>query len=509
MCYKPLTIHNNTKNFDSLADKVDIKVPCGHCPSCQQVNRFNWQVRIHFENEFTVKSGGFVVFATLTYQKSKRPFVSITDNHGLSVPLLDDEGNPVYCFRKKDVSKLCHTLNRQFLRDKFPFKMKYFFTSEFGGEYIYKDRHNQERKAEHAPHYHCLFFLAKNGDLIEDLRTYQLYFCNQLRKKWSFGFVGLTPPPGCNDPLAVPGVVTGQGALGYCAKYLHKDYNSDEYFDKVRQKYHFDDVLSNGEVLKDCKCCHGQSTHFGECALSMISESFLNDGFCVLPLYNVDAKEVKYTKVQLPLYLDRKLNYTQVSTSSSGDRSYILTEKGVENKVRQRIRLREELEKKYIDFIAHTDKFTPDVLEYINLHLGTRYLTANSLLNDFKLNLCGSSVKTLVDYILLFEGMPFLDTNGHYVSNTLAFSLLNSTDYLSDSDFEKLCRLRLVKDRSSGRVVPKDIPVFNQHFKFFDRCIRIFELFNEVIGNDKYLEAKSKAAEFKKNQISIAKRKYA
>lgn len=504
-CRKPLVIKNPVKNFDPLADKYQLEVSCNKCDKCRQNNRVEWQTRIHFEYINARSLGGFTSFVTLTYHRSRRPRVW---------SLKDKNGDPVYCFSKEHLKSFIKKLQMCILR-KGVFTLRYFVSTEFGEdkrEYI--DYKGNLRVSEHAPHYHCLFFLVPNGS--HNFSTSDVLEFNELVKsKWNFGLSDFGKDKFGRS--SVPGLVVGEGPVGYCAKYVNKDINSDEYFNDIREllKNSGKTDVSIEKMLLNCKCFHIQSTYFGACAFKYVKKDLLDNGVCEIPFYN-DSGKVVLKVVRLPLYLDRKLNYTQVSNVSSGDRSYVLTSEGVERKVKQKLILRDKLNEELNSFIDnYKQNFNADVIKYINEKLGTSYLSSTSVYNDLLSSLAGMTISQLVDYYILFKDLPIKFTNGHYVFNTIFQDLIEICDYKLDlQTFTKIVRRRLSKDRSSG-VVPKDFDNFT-----FNQCLRetftfqvpslnhffdIFKYYKECINNSEWKANQVKYDLFKRTQALFRK----
>lgn len=79
MCLSPITIPNQTK-YISLRhrDQFLMQVPCGHCAECQRTLSNQWYFRSYYEWIDVEKSGGYVLFDTLTYSNKYLPHLSDT-----------------------------------------------------------------------------------------------------------------------------------------------------------------------------------------------------------------------------------------------------------------------------------------------------------------------------------------------------------------------------------------------------------------------------------------------
>ena len=72
MCYSPIRIKNNRRNYRPMMDQMYITVPCGKCAECIASARDDWFVRLQYEWQSIVRSGGCGLFVTATYNNAHR-----------------------------------------------------------------------------------------------------------------------------------------------------------------------------------------------------------------------------------------------------------------------------------------------------------------------------------------------------------------------------------------------------------------------------------------------------
>lgn len=180
-CKYPIFINNNF-------------YPCGKCPNCLKMKKFNWTVRaVH---EAMTESNR--LFCTLTYSQENLPKnpVTIPENNR-------DAGGTL---KKDDFTKFIKRL-RKFISKKYNTKIKIFGCGEYGtGE--------NENYGSFRPHYHIIIYGLNNQLLSE----------NELSKIWKLGIVEIDKEP-----------FVDINAMAYVAGYVDKKINS------ISTKEHFED----------------------------------------------------------------------------------------------------------------------------------------------------------------------------------------------------------------------------------------------------------------------------
>ena len=160
--------------------------------------------------------------------------------------------------------------------------LKYFLTSELG-------------KNTHRPHYHVLFFLYG----ISPKRLY-----DAVLKTWKNGFIY----PGRNY-----GLVDCEDAVKYVAKYVSKDFNVLNYYEKDKNynsdiDYRIKKYNKEHNTNLQFKNFHLQSEKFGICLNRLISDDNLVNGNVTFITSSVGKKKDKLNDVYpIPLYNKRKL----------------------------------------------------------------------------------------------------------------------------------------------------------------------------------------------------------
>lgn len=375
-------------------------VRCGKCRECRQAKSLSWKVRNYFEAKRIQRLGGFMVYVTLTYNNDNVPKFSPMDyllsRETSEFPLHFDVDKfkdshisacrEYLCFRHSDLQKYLKAIRSQFVRDGIG-DIRYFFASEFGGDYDYIDDSGRQRHATHRPHYHGLFFVNESLDKFDRVREV-------IADKWTYGDVTFTQDP--NDSTAPFGLVKLNGksdtALSdflspamYVAKYVGKE-SYDPYLYTLRMIC--ENLLSAVEItpifglmeLASVRSFFHRSTsprvfaslNFGGDVLNdPNSQEYIESSRCVVPLYDKESHTIVDKVVPLPKNVIRKRDYicqSEEHIDMYGNPvtryRYILTEDG-----NARISVREQLHELSLDKELQTfidtlslddlDRYTP------------------------------------------------------------------------------------------------------------------------------------------------------
>lgn len=313
-------------------------VKCGHCRECRQAKSLSWKVRNYFEAKRIQRLGGFMVYVTLTYNNDNVPRFSpmeyLLSRETSEFPLHFDVDKfkdshisacrEYLCFRHSELQNYLKAIRSQFVRDGIG-DIRYFFASEFGGDYDYMDDFGHRRHATHRPHYHGLFFVNESPDKFERVRYV-------IAQKWIYGDVTFTQDP--NDSTAPFGLVKLKGKLDtdlsdflspamYVAKYVGKE-TYDPYLYKLRMTC--ENLLSAVETtpffsemdLASVRSYFHRvtsprvfaSVNFGGyCMQDVKSQPYLESSRCVVPLYDKESHTIVDKVVPLPKNVLRKRDY--------------------------------------------------------------------------------------------------------------------------------------------------------------------------------------------------------
>lgn len=415
-------------------------VRCGKCRECRQAKSFSWKVRNYFEAKRIQRLGGFMVYVTLTYNNDNVPRFSpmeyLLSRDTSQFPLHFDVDKfkdshvlacrEYLCFRHSDLQKYLKAIRQQFVRDGIG-DIRYFFASEFGGDYDYMDDFGHCRHATHRPHYHGLFFVNESPANFERVR-------DVIASKWIYGDVTFTQDP--NDSTAPFGLVKLKGksdtALSdflspamYVAKYVGKE-SYDPYLYKLRMTC--ENLLSAVEItpifgmieLASVRSYFERSlsprvfasVNFGgDVVNDSKSQEYLESSRCVVPLYDKESNTIVDKVVPLPKNVIRKRDYICQSDehfdkygNSVIRYRYILNYDG-----NARISVREQLHEHFLDKDIQTyidtlpfnelDRFTP--LLYIPRECWPTafrcYLNGDFSFSDFS---CNSQLQATLKYYL-------------------------------------------------------------------------------------------------------------
>lgn len=406
MCYKPLRIKNNSKDFNTAKDSVYNTVPCGHCGECYTNKQNEWKVRSFYEYLDTKQHGGHTLFVTFTYDE-------------FWVPHFEVKGNKYRCFDKSHIQKFNKRI-RHALEDygyilpnkardnNYTIEYKYIFTSEYGKRFTKR------------PHYHALLYFK--GDISPNITR------SIVSDNWYYGFLKF----GDNQ-----GVVYGDGACKYVTKYITKDLDFSETFDKVLESED-EEVL---ESFKNFKQFHFQSQGFGINALNYVSELSQLEGKMYVP-----HQDPKKCYIKTPLYLERKKFYKVIYRYADGFHDHIIpgTKVGVdcfpkyvlneEGKKMQLVRYQLKHSKivdKYEEVVNSYLCVEPGFLLYLNEYTKRDF----TCIEDFQ-SLCRSllgnrDLSDFVSYVSLFKDkVSDSDIENLDLLHDIEYDVINYRNYL-------------------------------------------------------------------------------
>lgn len=521
MCKHPISLRNPSVAWNLLQDTIDIMVPCGHCQDCETQKRLDWQVRVWYEYLRCHKIGGFVLFVTLTYNDGKLPLAYVNKSGRASVKprhrkeyhtYLDsvhnrqlivhetDEVIPdqvMSCFSREDLQRFTENCKDSYRRrgEKFG----YFITSEYGKYEPYIDDHGRPVCGTSRPHYHCLFFFDGSISVQEAKKV--------IEDHWSeYGFVAYGDKRG--DISTESGIVSGPGAIGYVCKYLQKSRDNAE---QLRQH-----LLINSEAWlhKDLRKLNRnfmpfntQSYGIGLYILEATPEELLAQGKTYFPMYDKNSKGRKIIKLELldlPLYIYRKRFC--LPQSETPNRAYILNEEGLELKAQKMLTHRDELISEITDMLDHPSQYiTPNLLQQINRELGRSlgepgyYFRPKDYANDIKRKLLNYSVKSLVDYLLLFQGMADLDKLNEPLNEKNDEYIQYYKEYLPSIQsevFKDLAKIKYRKDRSSPyKLTDQTHKVYHAkriYIAPLEQALKLYGAYNQAVsyGQSAYKDQK-------------------
>ena len=328
MCLNPIKLYNPAKKISLLGgQRYLIEVPCGDCAECREARRSDLYFRTFYECEYTWSKNGFVYFDTLTYNDANLPHIS-------DFITRIDKGSSLdfSCFNREDFRLFMVRLRRQLEYHGFDVKnnLKYFVSSEYGSDKEYVDDSGRIRKATQRPHYHVLFFVT--GDI--DVITFSQY----VNKCWQKGNTDGVDYKGAVyvqehtfGPQYNADKVHMRSVCNYVSKYVLKDQELDSMINGRIQAVYGDDSYYTtsycGKKAMDrikrvirtyCKWSNG----FGLYGLEYNSEEDLYNNKMRVP----DSKQVwRYNP--LSGYLNRK-KYYETDYKEDGTLYWKMTDEG-------------------------------------------------------------------------------------------------------------------------------------------------------------------------------------
>lgn len=195
-----------------MTHKARLTVACGRCEQCQKKKQNDWFFRAVAEMERVERSGGYVLFPTLTYRNCDLPRWKDSE-FNYDIPVFDK--SHFVAFRTK--------LRVYLKRAGFDFSgdntIRYLYVTEYGDTYG-------------RSHIHCLLFIPQDIKLSKIKRFVQ--------KSWIYGFVMYSKKYGAK--------VQSVKGLEYVMKYMHKDclyydkYKIDDYINVLKERSKLTDL---------------------------------------------------------------------------------------------------------------------------------------------------------------------------------------------------------------------------------------------------------------------------
>lgn len=332
-CLNPISIINPSKYISlSFKDRYLLQVPCGSCAECQKMVSNQWNYRTYYEFADCISNGGFVYYDTLSYDNKHLPHIK---------ELIPDSDFNYSCFRKKDITDFLKRIRINVERKHFV-KLRYFLSTEYGHDKLYRDYRGRVRRGTNRPHYHVLFFVYGTIDPLD--------FSRAVSSAWSYGMTDGIPYKTLSYVLSHNVIATNTlenvlRTANYITKYVQKSCEFKETIEKriIKVMNHFakkfaetgkeDKWLSSPAAARIRRKLnsmvnqfHRQSLYYGVSALSEIDIAKLfEDGYLVMPHY----KNVK-VKVAIPTYYKRKLFYRLLEID--GQKTWQLNDLGVQYK---------------------------------------------------------------------------------------------------------------------------------------------------------------------------------
>lgn len=251
MCYRPITIYNNSMYFNPEYSQLRKTVPCGSCCDCQRNISNAWYIRSRQEFQDCIKNGGMVIFPTLTFDNDHLPYLDYNfKNQSFHEPCFDMHlvNNFIKSFKvhlQRGIPRLDKSGHSTGQYDVLPIEnvsgIRYLICSEYGS--------NTKR-----PHHHALIFLP--------FKMFPSHLMKILQRSWPNGFVGVSRHLGLE--------VKTYAGVRYTSKYVTKDLafydanNIKEYYRYIKQLSHLDN--SYDEELKRIRQhlpYHRQSLFYG------------------------------------------------------------------------------------------------------------------------------------------------------------------------------------------------------------------------------------------------------
>lgn len=283
MCTSSLIIKNKSvyKTKDSFCH---YEVPCGKCESCMSLTQKEWEIRLCYESQRTLSSGGVVIFLTFTYSPEH-------------LPIYNDGDFSIDCFNHDHVKSFLNNLKVKIYRLYGEDAYKYFWCSEYG-------------KDTQRPHYHCEFFLSKGVD--------PHTFAEICRDTWFYGYMfpKYDSRKCCYvDNFGQPTDIICRNVGSTCwyvGKYATKDIF---YLNREDLKYYLSLDLKNKYKMKTYLPKHFQSKGLGSSICDTINMSNINE-VCLKGIQNPFTKKF----MPLPTYVINKLCYKNVKSSTLNPR---------------------------------------------------------------------------------------------------------------------------------------------------------------------------------------------
>ena len=403
MCLNPIKLYNPAKKISLLGgQRFQIEVPCGNCAECREAKRTDIYFRTYYECEYTWLQNGFVYFDTLSYRTDCLPHVSDFINKvGKDSPV------DFSCFNREDFRLFMVRLRRQLEYHGFDVKnnLKYFVASEYGSDKEYVDDNGRLRKATQRPHYHVLFFVT--GDI--DVITFSQY----VNKCWQKGNTDGVDYKGYRyviehtfGPKYNNDKVHMRSVANYVAKYVLKDNDLDKMINhRILSVYgddsYYTNTLQGKRAMAKIKRCISTYTKwsngYGLYGLQYNDSDLIYDNKMRVP-----DKEQVWRYAPLSSYLNRKAFYETVY-NEDGKLLWRITDKGRERAFNKACTGVEQLADRMKDWYDNIDtllqKSDDENLRSIDI-----YEYQKKLRSDVEKYLNGRSWTDYAFYIFFYKG---------------------------------------------------------------------------------------------------------
>lgn len=298
-----------------------------------------WYMRIYWQGVETFDDGGYVVFDTFTYDDEHLPRLKDYFDES-TLTSVDDEGKEKSfanygCFNRNHFPKFMKDLRSALEYAGFDVKdkIKYCYVTEYGHDDEYISDRGLKRRGTMRPHYHLMMFVSDTTLRPDVLNAY-------VSRLWKYGyhdngkskakFAHNTFHAGLSE---IDRKVRLRGLANYIGKYMHKDADYEKVigsridaiafkmcpkptFDEKKEIKLYSDwkerwKLCRKQAYDKIATFHGQSQHFGECAITQPDfniEEVAKTGKMRMP---DQQKVVKF--IPIPMYYRRKLFYEQVT----------------------------------------------------------------------------------------------------------------------------------------------------------------------------------------------------
>lgn len=430
MCLNPINIINRSKFLSKdYRQPYFMQVRCGKCVECQRQNSLEWHYRSFHHFRDCVRSGGYVLFDTLTYAPEYLPHLS--DFMSLPSSELDYP-----CFSYVDIRLFLVRLRKNLNKLGYPSKsFSQFVVSEYGTSSV----------GTHRPHYHILFFV--NNSVI----PYNV-LSEQISKAWKFGRTdGL--PYKSDSYVRLHNVIEGSTERSlrvtrYVSKYVMKSCVFQKEIDRrvsavveAEAKNHdsswidsYDGRKYRRDLLRYVGQFHRQSRGFG---ISALSEC---EGVDMVTMPDLDKV---VCRIPLPMYYKRKLYQEQITID--GQRFWSYTEKGIEwLKKRESVTI--HLLANRLQGLVSTYHVDTSMLRGYNLHDVARYMVTGRGFFTLSDSIASLSDKlqgqlmfnyvTQVDYEQF--GLQFISNDYYGVKNNY-FSLDDTFSLIKIEKVRQMC----------------------------------------------------------------------
>lgn len=172
-CYRPISISNNTIDFNSAIHPVYQSFPCGKCEACLQEKRNDLYVRMYYEYEKLKRNKkGAMYFLTFTFSPDMVPMINTDDYKEVFKDYPDYPSVSCMSFDKGNFSKFLKKL-RVFAKKYLETDITVLSFSEYGGS----------SEHSHRPHYHTIITTYDNVSDFDLKRICDMAWSVRVNKK--------------------------------------------------------------------------------------------------------------------------------------------------------------------------------------------------------------------------------------------------------------------------------------------------------------------------------------